>query len=174
MNYIKIKKFDIANGPGVRVSLWVSGCPHRCPGCFNPETWNYQAGEKWDHRREQELIEALSPDYISGLTILGGEPLAPQNSWDVFKICKSIRLRYPRKSIWIYTGYTWEQVRDLLAMAYVDVVVDGPFIEGEKNISLLFRGSENQRIIDVRASLGKSEPILWSVENERFWGGPHE
>lgn len=166
MNYGKINKHDIANGEGVRVSLFVSGCPHHCKGCFNPETWNYFYGEEFTQETKLEIFRALGEDHNAGLTILGGEPLSPYNIKTVEGLCRSIRrlrVYFPKKTIWIYTGYTWDEVKDLEIMKYIDVLVDGRFIESKKDISLKFRGSTNQRIIDVPASLSSGSVVLKEV-----------
>lgn len=171
MNYGEIKKTDIANGPGVRVSLFVSGCTHHCKGCFNPETWSFAYGNPFTQETAAEIMEALKPAYISGLTLLGGEPMEPQNQEALLHLVKQVKEAYPQKSIWCYTGYTFESdilqrmyqersvTRELLS--YMDVLVDGEFIEAQKNISLQFRGSANQRIIDVQASLAGSSTVVW-------------
>lgn len=173
MYYGKINTHDIANGEGVRVSLFVSGCPHKCKGCFNPETWNYDYGEEFTVDTFKEIIEALAPEHISGLTILGGEPLAPRNILDITALCVGIRRIYPTKTIWLYTGYVWEDVKDEVVYLgrysytsifdYIDVLVDGRFILEEKDISLKFRGSRNQRIIDVPKSLSSGSVVLKEV-----------
>lgn len=163
MRYGAIKKTDIANGEGVRVSLFVSGCENHCQGCFNPETWSFDYGEDFDRRVMYDLIEALSPDYISGLSVLGGEPLDPRNVETVCKICDTVKVIYPAKSIWVYTGYSYEDVKDLEILKYIDVLVDGRFIEAEKDISLQFRGSRNQRIIDVQETRRSGSIKLWRV-----------
>lgn len=150
MRYGALKKTDIANGDGVRVSLWVSGCERRCKGCFNPETWSYEYGEIFTGKTVKEISEALNKSYISGLTILGGEPLDPINLPTVTTLIETIRFIYPDKTIWIYTGYKYEEVKDLKVMDLIDVLVDGEFIEDQKDISLRFRGSKNQRIINLR------------------------
>ena len=172
MNYAKIKKHDISNGPGVRVSLYVSGCTHHCKNCFNPETWDFSFGEPFDQSAETEILEALEPPYIKGLSLLGGEPFEPQNRSELADFVKKVRERYPGKSVWCYTGYDYE--KDLLTgrvgspdsadelLSLIDVLVDGEFIEEEKVIDLRFRGSENQRIIDVKKSLQADEVVLWS------------
>lgn len=152
MRYGKINKTDIANGPGVRVSLFVSGCRNRCKGCFNPETWSFDYGESFTMRTIEEILEALSPDYIAGLSILGGDPFESENILGVLELCYEAKRLYPDKTIWIYTGYLYEDFKDLPIMEYIDVLVDGPFIEALKDISLKFKGSSNQRIIDVQAS----------------------
>ena len=147
MNYAGIKKTDIANGPGVRVSLFVSGCRNHCPGCFNPETWDFDYGEPFTRKTEKEIIKALRPSWIQGLSILGGDPMEPENQKALLPLLKRIRVMCPGKDVWLYTGYTYEAVRDAEILKWVDVLVDGPFIEAEKDISLAFRGSRNQRII---------------------------
>ena len=150
MNYGRIKKNDIANGPGVRVSLFVSGCRNHCPGCFNPETWDFDYGEQFTKKTEKEIIKALRPSWIQGLSILGGDPMEPENQKALLPLLKRIRITCPGKDVWLYTGYTYEQIRDSEILKWVDVLVDGPFIEEEKDISLAFRGSRNQRIIPLR------------------------
>lgn len=157
MNYGKINKYDVANGPGVRVSLFVSGCRRHCKGCFNEETWNFEYGEPYTVGTLGEIITAMAPDYISGLTILGGEPFEPENVPEVKKLVKTIKSLYPLKTIWIYTGNQVENLfhKDLSQydsdvrsiLENTDVLVDGPFIEDLKDISLTFRGSSNQRIV---------------------------
>ena len=171
MYYGALKKTDIANGPGVRVSLFVSGCTHHCKECFNPETWNFTFGEEYTDKVMKEILEALRPDYIQGITILGGEPFEPANQRGLLSLYHAIREQYPDKTIWVYTGYTLDQ--DLLQesrarieitdeiLSMIDVLVDGEFILEKKNISLKFRGSENQRIIKLPESLAAGEVILW-------------
>lgn len=163
MNYAVIKKTDTANGPGIRVSLFVSGCTHRCRGCFNSEVWDFAYGKPYTAETEEEILEALAPPYIRGLSLLGGEPMEPANRCAVLGLARKARLRYPAKDIWCYTGYDFEkdllrwaaggegEVTELLSL--IDVLVDGEFVEEKKNLRLPFRGSENQRIIDVQASL---------------------
>lgn len=158
MNYAGIKKVDIANGPGVRVSLFVSGCRNHCPGCFNPETWDFDYGEPFTDETEEELIKALRPSWIQGLSILGGDPMEPENQEALLPFLRRVKEEMPEKDIWLYTGYCIEDVADSSILPYVDVLVDGPFIEAEKDISLAFRGSRNQRIIDLRENdNGKSD-----------------
>lgn len=164
MNYGEIKKTDIANGPGVRVSLFVSGCTHKCPGCFNEVAWDFGYGRAFDEGVQEELLEALAPKYIAGLTILGGEPFEPENQTALLPFIRRVRERFPNKNIWIFTGYVFDT--DLLGesrarcdatdeiLSMTDVIVDGPFVEAEKDITLRFKGSRNQRIIDVKKSLG--------------------
>ena len=171
MNYAAIKNCDIANGPGVRVSLFVSGCTHRCPGCFNEVAWDFAYGEPFTEDTVETILTMLRPDYIRGLTLLGGEPFEPQNQGPVLELLRRIKGEMPQKSIWAFSGYLfdkdilagrlgdWEVTREYLG--YLDVLVDGPFVEAKKNLSLRFRGSENQRLIDVPASLASGEVILW-------------
>ena len=153
MNYGKIKPVDVANGEGVRVSLFVSGCPHHCKGCFNQELWDYDAGEKITADTLKELLDACKPSYIAGLSLLGGEPLDPKNLIGVQTIAQSFKRCFPNKTIWCYTGYRWETISHLPIMKYIDVLVDGQFVEGLKDPRLKFRGSSNQRIIMVKPSL---------------------
>ena len=168
MNYATIKNCDIANGPGVRVSLFVSGCTHRCPGCFNEVAWDFNYGQPFTEETVDSILDMLRPSYIRGLTLLGGEPFEPRNQADVVKLLRRIRQELPEKSIWAFSGYLFE--KDMLSgrigdlteyLSYLDVLVDGPFVQEKKNLSLRFRGSENQRIIDVKASLKEGKTILW-------------
>ena len=156
MYYGRIKKTDIANGPGVRVSLFVSGCRNHCKGCFQPETWSFNYGQEYDGvNTVNEIIEALSPEYISGLSILGGDPIERENISEVVTLCNLVKRLYPNKTIWLYTGYKYEDIAEMYPniLEVIDVMVDGPFIEDLKDISLVFRGSSNQRIIDVPESI---------------------
>lgn len=168
MNYATIKNCDIANGPGVRVSLFVSGCTHRCPGCFNEIAWDFDYGTPFTQETIDSILTMLRPAYIKGLTLLGGEPFEPQNQGAVVELLRQIKKEMPDKSIWAFSGYLFD--KDILSgrlgdtaeyLSYLDVLVDGPFIEAKKNLSLRFRGSENQRLIDVKASLAAGEIILW-------------
>ena len=168
MNYATIKNCDIANGPGVRVSLFVSGCTHRCPGCFNEEAWDFNYGQPFTQETIDTILNMLKPAYIKGLTLLGGEPFDPKNQSAVVELLRQVKAKYPEKSIWAFSGYLFE--RDILSgrlgdtseyLSYLDVLVDGPFVESKKNLSLRFRGSENQRLIDVPKSLQKGETVLW-------------
>lgn len=170
MNYATIKNCDIANGPGVRVSLFVSGCTHRCPGCFNEIAWDFDYGQPFTQETEERILEMLKPDFVTGLTILGGEPFEPQNQPALVAFLRRLRAQYPEKSLWAFSGYLFEnmlagRVGDKQTcqefLSYLDVLVDGPFIESKKNLMLRFRGSENQRLIDVRASLKHNKVILW-------------
>ena len=170
MNYCEIKKTDIANGPGVRVSLFVSGCRNHCPGCFQPETWDFGYGQPFTAKTEDMLIEALRPSWIQGLSLLGGDPMEPENQEGLLPLVQRVKAVIPEKDIWLYTGYSFEQICDAPLMQYIDVVVDGPFIEAEKNISLAFRGSRNQRIIDVRT--GRELPEYMAERADRFMKSP--
>ena len=153
MNYGKIKPCDVANGEGVRVSLFVSGCPHHCKGCFNAELWNYDAGQAFTSEEIFDIINLCTPNHISGLSLLGGEPLDPRNVQRLTDLCVVFKRTFPHKTIWCYTGYPWEEISHLYIMKYIDVVVDGQFVEALKDPRLKFRGSSNQRIIDVKKSL---------------------
>ena len=168
MNYGNIKFYDIANGPGVRVTLWVSGCENHCQGCFQPETWDYDYGKRIDSDVIKQIEDGLKKDYISGFTLLGGDPFAPKNINDTHQLLKDIRRMIPRntgKTIWVYTGYVYEYIdrehKELLED--IDVLVDGPFMLAEKDISLVFRGSRNQRIIDIPKS---RNGIAFEVQDE--------
>lgn len=156
MNYAALKKTDIANGTGVRVSLFVSGCRRHCKECFNSETWDFNFGEKFTDDTMTEIIDALSHDYIEGFSLLGGEPFEKENRETVFEILKTIREKFPDKTIWCYSGFTFEELLESGAgniLELLDVLVDGAFVLEKKNLSLKFRGSENQRIIDVKKTL---------------------
>ena len=168
MNYATIKNCDIANGPGVRVSLFVSGCTHHCPGCFNEVAWDFDYGQPFTQETIDTILGMLRPGYIRGLTLLGGEPFEPQNQGAVVELLRQVKRELPEKSIWAFSGYLFD--RDILSgrlgdtreyLSYLDVLVDGPFIEARKNLSLRFRGSENQRLIDVPASLASGTIVLW-------------
>lgn len=154
MHYCKIKTDDIANGPGVRVSLYVSGCPHKCKGCFNPETWDYNAGKPFTEKEVQKIIDSLKPEYISGLSLLGGEPLAEQNRKEVALLVQRVKELFPNKTIWCWTGFLY---KDLLSeriedenLSYLldtlNVLIDGPFIESQRDLSLRYCGSKNQKV----------------------------
>ena len=180
MNYANIKNCDIANGPGVRVSLFVSGCTHHCPGCFNQVAWDFAYGQPFTEETIQTILDMLRPDYIRGLTLLGGEPFEPQNQGAVVALLRRIKAEMPEKTVWAFTGYLLE--KDLLSgrlgdtreyLSYLDVLVDGPFIEAKKNLNLQFRGSENQRIIDMRATLREGKTILWEDEKGMRENGAH-
>ena len=172
MNYATIKNCDTANGPGVRVSLFVSGCTHRCPGCFNEVAWDFHYGAPFTQETADQILAMLRPSHIRGLTLLGGEPFDPRNQPEIVAFLRQVKAAYPEKSIWAFSGYLFD--RDILSgrlgpweitkeyLSYLDVLVDGPFIQEKKNLSLRFRGSENQRIIDVPKSLETGEIVLWS------------
>lgn len=171
MNYATIKPWDIANGPGVRVSLFVSGCTHHCKECFNPEAWDFDYGEVFDDAVMQHIVELMKPDYIRGITYLGGEPFDPRNQEGLLRLTEMIKKAYPKKSIWSFTGYVYGQNLPILdgvtekLLSYLDVLVDGPFVLEKKNLSLRFRGSENQRLIDMPRTLKNNAVVLWD-ENE--------
>lgn len=168
MNYGTIKPLDIANGPGVRVSLFVSGCRNHCEGCFQPETWSFDYGQKFTSDTLQELLRLLADPHVAGLSILGGDPFEPENRNCVLDICRTVRERFgDTRSIWVWTGYEWEDLRDLSVMRYIDVLVDGPFIAEERDLSLFYRGSPNQRVIDIRKSNGHVGAIRW--EGKQKW-----
>ena len=171
MNYATIKNCDIANGPGVRVSLFVSGCTHHCKGCFNAIAWDFDYGEPFTQETIDRIIEMLAPEHIKGITLLGGEPFEPENQPAIVDLLRQVKSKYPQKSVWAFSGYLfdadilsgklgpWEITKEYIS--YIDVLVDGRFEEEKKDLSLRFRGSSNQRIIDVRASLAAGEVILW-------------
>lgn len=169
MNYGKINPNDIANGVGVRVTLFVSGCTHHCKGCFNSETWDFNYGTPFTAETEDKVLNLLNKDYINGLTLLGGEPMEPQNQRVLLPFLKKVKQQFPKKDIWCYSGYLFDkeirqgrahcEVTDEM-LSYIDVLVDGRFVEEKKNIMLKFRGSENQRIIDVKESLKQNRTIL--------------
>ena len=176
MHYATIKNCDIANGPGVRVSLFVSGCTHRCKGCFNEVAWDFDYGTPFTEETVASILDMLRPDYIKGLTLLGGEPFEPQNQGAIVELLRRIKRELPHKSIWAFSGYLfdkitsgtlgeWSTTKEYLG--YLDVLVDGPFVEDKKNLNLRFRGSENQRLIDVPASLKAGKVILWEDKTER-------
>lgn len=153
MNYAAIKNYDIANGPGCRVSLFVSGCRHHCKGCFNAEAQAFDYGTEYNAETRRELLNMLSDEHISGLSILGGEPFEPENREEVLQLCAAAKSWYPEKNIWVWTGGEFEDLKNLPVTQYIDVLIDGPFIETLKNLSLFYRGSLNQRVIDVKKSL---------------------
>lgn len=167
MNYADIKKVDVANGPGVRVSLFVSGCTHRCEGCFNPETWDFSFGAPFGAAETESILSLLSPEHIRGLSLLGGEPFEPENQGAVLELVRQVRAALPQKSIWCYSGYLFEALAAGQVGAHsrallegLDVLVDGPFLLAKKDLRLRFRGSSNQRIINVPASLAAGEVQL--------------
>ena len=163
MNYADIKKIDVANGEGVRVSVFVSGCNHHCKGCFNQCAWDFNYGKKFTEKEEQQIIDYMNHNYISGLSLLGGEPLEPKNQEGLLPLVKKVKEKFPNKDIWCYTGFDFEKdvvekmaknnetTRELLK--YIDIIVDGKFEEDKKDLKLQFRGSSNQKIVDVKQSL---------------------
>ena len=171
MNYAVIKNCDIANGPGVRVSLFVSGCTHRCKGCFNEVAWDFDYGQPFTQQTVDQILVMLAPDYIKGLTLLGGEPFEPQNQPAIVDLLRQVKAAFPQKTVWAFSGYLFD--RDILPgklgdpaltreyLSYLDVLVDGPFVENQKDMTLRFRGSSNQRVIDVPASLAFGQIVLW-------------
>lgn len=174
MYYGAIKKNDIANGPGVRVTLFVSGCTHHCDGCFQPETWNFTYGQLFTAETEKELLEALEPEYVQGLTLLGGEPMEPENQRVLASFLNKVKAQYPEKNIWCFSGYLYEELSgqskgtgrarcevtdEMLSM--IDVLVDGEFELETRNLMLKFRGSENQRLIDLNKTREQGEVVLW-------------
>ena len=170
MYYAEIKYFDVANGPGIRVSFFVSGCPHACPGCFNEIAWNYEYGEKYTEEVEEKILKAVSKAEIQGLSLLGGEPLYPANLHALLPLLRKMKERLPKKDIWCYSGYTYEELlsregeekKELEELfSYLTVLVDGRFIEAEKDITLLFRGSKNQRLILMAETRRSGEIVLY-------------
>ena len=171
MNYADIKRYDVANGPGVRVSVFVSGCTHRCPGCFKEEAWDFNFGKPFTQETIDYIIDLLKPDFYKGITFLGGEPLEHVNQQGLLPLARKIREVYPEKSIWCFTGYDfekdvlgrmineWPETKELLS--YIDVLVDGEFIEAQKDLSLVFKGSANQRHILVQESMKSGSLVLW-------------
>lgn len=164
MNYAKIKYYSIANGPGLRTSLFVQGCPIHCKGCFNQETWGFDGGQHFTNNTMQKLLSSMD-EHTSGLSILGGEPLAPQNAGTVHYICQTMRKTFwSNKTIWLWTGYPWEFVNCFEIMKYLDVIIAGPFIEEQKDYSLPYCGSRNQQVIDVQASLKSNSIVLYKED----------
>lgn len=171
MNYAAIKTYDIANGPGIRTVIFVSGCTRHCKECFQPQTWDFNFGEELTQKVTDELLETLAPPHIAGLTVLGGEPFEPKNQAGVAKLVRQVRDRYPEKSIWAFTGYLLDAellagtvgdpsvVREILSC--LDVLVDGPFEIEKKDLTLRFRGSSNQRLIDMKKTLERGSVVLW-------------
>lgn len=181
MNYLQITHEDVCNGTGLRVVLWLSGCSHHCYNCQNPQTWNPGSGIPFDESVKQEIFNELSKDYISGITFSGGDPLHENNLDEVLKLVQEIRISFPEKTIWLYTGYKFEQIKDAFMeskkwlqaswkhsaitrwkiISNVDVLVDGEYIDEQKDLSLKFRGSKNQRVIDVKQSLAQNKIFLY-------------
>ena len=175
MYYADIKQYDVANGPGIRVSLFVSGCRHRCKDCFNPETWDFHYGTEFTEKTEEVVLSYLAPSYVKGLTLLGGDPLEPENRKALLPLMRRMQTEYPEKDVWCFTGYGFE--RDVLGvwaddpdmkefLSYLDVLVDGEFVAALKNANLRFKGSENQRTILVSKSLKAGKTVLWDENQE--------
>ena len=170
MNYATIKNCDIANGPGVRISLFVSGCTHHCKGCFNEVAWDFDYGEPFTQQTIRTILDMMKPGCIKGLTLLGGEPFEPENQGPIVELLRQVKKAYPQKSIWAFSGYLYEKITSHTLgdwavtqefLSYLDVLVDGPFVEEKKNLALRFRGSENQRLIDMPATLASGKIVLW-------------
>ncbi len=178
MNYADIKQYDISNGPGVRISLFVSGCNHHCKGCFNQETWDFNYGKPFTKETIETIIEYMKPDFIKGLTVLGGEPFERVNQQGLLPLLRRVREVYPGKDIWCFTGFdfmcdiyenmyqNWEETREMVS--YLDIIVDGKFIEELKDLSLRFKGSSNQKTIMVQETLKKGEPVLWDDKQIQY------
>ncbi len=164
MRFSKIKDNDIANGLGVTMSLWTQGCPHHCKGCFNGETWDFDAGEEFEDSDLEYILENINKNNVHrDLSILGGEPLCPENVDGVIEVCKIFKEKFPEKKIYLWTGYVVEQFNEKQkdALNYIDVLVDGPFVQDKRNLSLMMRGSSNQRVIDVKKSLDENKIVLF-------------
>lgn len=161
MNYHDIVKDDMLNGEGLRVTLFVAGCSHYCKNCQNPETWDKNSGIKFDADAVKEIEEELNKEYISGITLSGGDPLFIENRETITELCKYIKNKYPDKTIWVYTGYKYEEISDLEIMNYIDILVDGEYQDDKHDIELKWCGSTNQRIIDIKSTLKSGEIILY-------------
>lgn len=161
MYYGALKQYDIANGPGVRVSLFMSGCRNRCKGCFQPETWSFTYGKEFDDDAFWRLVEYLKDPNVAGLSILGGDPFEHENRKAVENICYAVKEIFPEKTVWVWTGYLWEDLKDLPVMNYIDVLVDGPFVQELKDLTLFYRGSSNQRVTDIPKSMEAGCAIRW-------------
>ncbi len=162
MRYHNITKEDMLNGDGLRVVLWLAGCAHHCKNCQNPITWDPEGGLPFDEAAKQELFAELDKDYISGITFSGGDPLYPAGREELYALIQEVKERYPHKTIWLYTGYLWEEIRDLPLISCLDVVVDGPFVEELKDNNLPWKGSSNQRVIDVKTTLQLKKTVLYA------------
>lgn len=170
MYYGNIKKYDVADGEGVRVTLFISGCRIHCPGCFQSETWDFRYGQEYTEETQKEVLDAMNSEFIAGLTVLGGEPFEPENQRVIVKLMKAAKERYPEKNIWCWSGYLYDrdlqpsgrkytEVTDEM-LSYIDILVDGPFMLAKKNLALSFRGSENQRVIDLKKTRETGEVVL--------------
>lgn len=183
MRYASIRSLDVTNGEGIGVSLFTQGCPFHCHNCFNPDTWDFNGGREWNEDIEKQFLNLIDKPHIKRISILGGEPLANENASDVLNLIKKIKSKYPEKSIWLYTGYTFEKLCEMYCneqiynyltnntnkhivfenLFYVDVLVDGQYIEAQRDITLAFRGSKNQRLIDVKETLKQNQIVLYNT-----------
>lgn len=161
MNYSQIRSLDIANGPGCRITIFCSGCTNRCPGCFQPETWDFSYGKEFTEDTLNSILELAKSDYIQGLSVLGGEPVHPRNLPEILRLTRKFKEVYPEKDIWLWTGYQLEDVFESLVDSGIDVVVDGKFVEELKDLRLKYRGSSNQRIIDFKETLRAGDIVLY-------------
>ena len=164
MRYNKIRKMDIANGPGVRVSIFFQGCEFHCKGCFNKDTWDFCGGKEFTDETINKILELCEPDYIVGLSMLGGEPMHPKNIEGTTKLAKAFKEKYPNKTLWSWTGFTFEGLKDKEVINYLDVLIDGQFKEELFNPKLKWKGSSNQRVIDIKKTLKKNEIVLYKDE----------
>lgn len=163
-NYANIKYCDVANGTGVRTSVFISGCTHKCKNCFNSVAWDFNYGQELTSKVIADIVNSAAPDYIEGISLLGGDPLCGEdNQCASHALCHMFKSVYPDKTVWLYTGYLYDQVKHLPVMEHVDVLVDGPYIDEQRNLMLKFRGSENQRIIDVKATREQNKIILMNI-----------
>ncbi len=160
MNYHDIKHEDMLNGDGIRTTIFCAGCNHQCPGCQNPQTWDEKGGIAFDDKAKKEVLDSLNSKWITGVTFSGGDPLYPANRETFTELAREIKEKYPDKTIWAYTGYAFDAVKDLDVMRYIDVLVDGPYIEAKRDVSIAWRGSTNQRVIDVKKSLEDEKIVL--------------
>ena len=165
MRYNKIRKMDISNGPGVRVAIFMQGCTFNCKNCFNPETHDFNGGQEFTDETIEKVLELCKPDHIAGLSILGGEPMHPKNIEGTGKLAKAFKERYPQKTVWVWTGFLFDNLKQFDALKYIDVLVDGQFVEEKKDFRLKFRGSSNQRIIDVQKSLKENKIVTIADED---------
>ena len=165
MRYNKIRKMDISNGPGIRVSIFMQGCSFHCKDCFNNETWDFKAGKEFNDEVINKVLDLASLPHIVGLSILGGEPMHPNNREGTIKLAKAFKKRYPDKDIWVWSGYLFDELKDIEGLSYIDTLVDGRFVLEQANPTLKFRGSSNQRVIDVKKSLKEDKIILYESEN---------
>lgn len=164
MNYHNITKCDLLNGEGVRVVLWVSGCEHACKNCQNPQTWNHKGGILFDEEAQNEIFEELRNDSVNGITFSGGDPLSTLNRKEILPLATEIKAKYPNKTIWCYTGYVWEDIKDLEGVEHIDILVDGKYIEDLNTPSPKWCGSSNQRIINVKESLKQNKVVLYETK----------